>query len=325
MKQVVVTSAGSELARRVAACGVRVVPARWQAGIDLRVLPSILQQLRPDTVIHAHDGHALSLSGLSAWLRGLPLVVTRRVTFPLRSRLFWKRACRIIAISSAVRDALIREGLSPERLALIPSALDPGASTSNGVDLRTHFGLPTGGHLVVTLGALTPEKDHATLISAAAGLVQDLPDLHWVIVGEGPLRSALERQIQESGLAARFHLCGYLEDPHRALTSADLFVSSSTSEGLGSSVLAAMARGIPVVATHAGGIPDLLGTGGGLMVEPGNAGALASAVRQVLSDPGLQQQLTNKAREELGRFSLGTVAEQVLSVYRSCAHLLDGS
>jgi glycosyltransferase involved in cell wall biosynthesis len=178
---------------------------------------------------------------------------------------------------------------------------------------------------VVTLGALTPEKDHATLISVAAGLVQDLPDLHWVIAGDGPLRSALERQIRQSGLAGRVHLWGDLDDPHQVLEGADLFVLSSTSEGLGSSVLAAMARGVPIVATSAGGIPDLLGTGAGVMVEPGNSAALASAVRQVLGNPALQQQLTSRAREQLGRFSVDAVAEQVLSVYRSCAHFLDGS
>ena len=177
----------------------------------------------------------------------------------------------------------------------------------------------------MTLGALTPEKDHLTLISAAARLVQELPDLHWIIVGDGPLRQALKQQIKESGVTDRVHLLGALDDPHRALAGADLFVLSSTSEGLGSSVLAAMARGIPVVATRVGGIPDILGQGGGVMVKAGEPAELASAVRRVLGNAGLRQQLTGRGQEELGRFSPGTVAEQVLSVYRSCAHSIDGS
>jgi glycosyltransferase involved in cell wall biosynthesis len=325
LDQVVVTSAGSELERRVAASGVVVVPARWRAGLDPRVLPSILRQLRSGAILHAHDAHALTLAGLASWLSGSPLVATRRVIFPLRNRLFWRRACRIIAISSAVRDALIRDGLSPERLALIPSAVELPGSGPGGINVRTHLGLPSRGHLVVSLGALTPEKDQATLISAAAGLVQDLPDLHWVIAGEGPMRTALEQQIRQSGLTGRVHLWGDLDDPHQVLDGADLFVLSSASEGLGSSVLAAMARGVPVVATSAGGIPDLLGSGSGVMVEPGNSTALGSAVRRVLGNPDLQQQLTSRAREQLGRFSVDAVAEQVVSVYRSCAHSLDGS
>jgi glycosyltransferase involved in cell wall biosynthesis len=177
----------------------------------------------------------------------------------------------------------------------------------------------------VTLGALTPEKDHLTLVSAAARLVQELPDLHWIIVGDGPLRQALKQRIQDSGVADRVHLLGAMDDPHRALAGADLFVLSSVSEGLGSSLLAAMARGVPVVATRVGGIPDILGQGGGVMVRPGEPVELASAVRRVLGDADLRQQLARRGHEELRRFSPATVAEQVLSVYRSCAHSIDGS
>jgi glycosyltransferase involved in cell wall biosynthesis len=172
---------------------------------------------------------------------------------------------------------------------------------------------------------LTPEKDHSTLISAASRLVQDLPDLHWIIIGEGPLRQKLEQQIWESGLTDRVHLWGGLADPHRALAGADLFVLTSTSEGLGSSMLAAIARGVPVIATRVGGIPDVLGAAGGVMIRAGDPAELANAVQRVLGDPTLRQQLTSAAREQLGRFTPDAVAEQVLSVYRSCAHSLDGS
>jgi glycosyltransferase involved in cell wall biosynthesis len=239
--------------------------------------------------------------------------------------MLWKRACRIIAISNAVRGALLRDGLDPARLVVIPSAVDPAAFEAGGLDLRTRLGIPGRGQLVVTLGALTPEKDHSTLISAAGGLVRDLPDVHWVIVGDGPLRTVLEQQIARSGLAKRVHLLGPLEDAHRALEEADLFVLTSRSEGLGSSVLAAMAQGVPVVATRTGGVPEILGTGGGVLVEPNDPQGLASAIRRVVGDAELRQQLTGKARKELVRFSVGAVADQVLSVYRSCAHLLDGS
>lgn len=325
LEQVVITTAGSELARRLAGSGIQVIPAAWRAGLDPRVIPQILRQLHPRALLHAHDAHALTLTGLAGWLTGSPVVVTRRVIFPLRRRFLWKRACRIIAISTAVRDALIRDGMSPGRLVVIPSALDPQAADSEGVDLRTRLGISGTGQLVVTLGALTPEKDHLTLIAAAARLVRELPDLHWIIVGDGPLRQALKQQIQNSGVAERVHLLGAMDDPHRALARADLFVLSSISEGLGSSLLAAMSRGVPVVATRVGGIPDILGQGGGVMVKPGEPAELASAVRRVLGDAELRQQLTMRGHEELSRFSPATVAEQVLSVYRSCAHSIDGS
>ena len=325
VNQVVVTTDGSELARRLTSSGVRVRPATWRAGLDPRVIQPVLQELRQPALLHAHDAHALTLAGLCGMLTRSPLVATRRVTFPLRRRFFWRRACRIIAISRAVRDALATDGLEQSQLVLIPSALDPAAATAEGVDLRTRVGIPQKGQLALNLGALTREKDQSTLVAAAARLVRDLPDLHWVIVGEGPLHQRLQQQIVRLGVETRVHLLGQLEDPHRALAGADVFVLSSTSEGLGTSVLAAMARGVPVVATRVGGVPDLLESGGGMLVEASNPGELAGAVRRVLGDPELRQRITLKAGEELGRFSARGMAEQVLSVYRSCAHSLDGS
>jgi glycosyltransferase involved in cell wall biosynthesis len=177
----------------------------------------------------------------------------------------------------------------------------------------------------VHFGALTPEKDHRTLILAAAKLVQDLPDLHWVLIGEGPLRRELQDQIRSLAVQDRVHLIGALDDPHRVLAAADIFVLSSVSEGLGSSILAAMIRGVPVVATRVGGIPELLEAGAGIMVRPGDPSAIATAVRQVLTDQPLRASLVDTARRNGERFSVAAMADQVMTVYRSCAHSLDGS
>jgi glycosyltransferase involved in cell wall biosynthesis len=248
------------------------------------------------------------------------------VTFPLRQPFLWRRARRIIAISSAVRESLLAEGIQTERVVVIPSAVDlDSLSATQGDSFRHPLTLPGNGQLAVSLGALTPEKDHFTLIEAAARLVRDLPNLHWVVVGDGPLRARLEARIREHGIQHRFHLVGHMADPEQALRGADVYVLSSTSEGLGSSALAAMALGVPVVATRVGGIPDLLQSGRGIMVEPRNPAALAEAVHRVLTDSTLGQELSRAARRELGRYSVGAMAERVLSVYRSCAHSHDGS
>jgi L-malate glycosyltransferase len=324
LDQIVVTTNQSELAHRLESCGIRVRATTWTAGLDPRVVPPILQLLHRPVLLHAHDAHALTLAGVCAWLTRTPFVVTRRVTFPLRTRFFWQRACRIITISRAVGETLVRDGIDPARLALIPSAFDPAAGAAAG-DIRTRLGIAEKGQLAVTLGALTPEKDHLTLISAAAKLVRDLPDLHWLIVGEGEMEQRLRHEIAEHGLGRRIHIMGLLADPHETLAGADVFVLSSTSEGLGSSVLAAMSRGVPVVATRVGGVPDVLGSGAGLLVQPGNPEQLAGEVARVLGDSALRRQLTHTAREELRKYTPAAMAEQVMSVYRSCAHSLDGA
>jgi glycosyltransferase involved in cell wall biosynthesis len=281
--------------------------------------------MKSAVLLHAHDAHALALAGLSVLPSRAPLVVTRRVTFPLRRRFFWRRACRIIAISRAVRDALVSDGIDPARIVVIPSAIDPNLFQGNDPGLSAPLALPAGRRLAVHLGSLTAEKDQQTLIRAAALLVQDLPDLHWVIVGDGALRSELQRQIAQLRVNDRVQLLGTLPDPDRVLAKADLFVMSSTSEGLGSSALAAMAHGVPVIATRVGGLPELLESGGGILVEPRDPGALAEAVRRVLNDSELHGRLAARGRKAAQAYALGPMADQVLSVYRSCAHSFDGS
>jgi L-malate glycosyltransferase len=323
--QTVVTRRGSELARRLTASGVSVRAISWSAGLDPRVLTALLSELRRPAVLHAHDAHALTLSGLCSWITGARYVATRRVTFPLRNRIFWRRACRIIAISRAVVEALVQDGLNRTSLVLIPSTYDPAVFRAGSVDIRTRLGLCPGGQIAVALGALTPEKDHITLIRAASRLVQDLPELHWVIVGDGDMRQLIMDEIERNGLSSRVHLLEHFEDPHQVLGQADIFVLSSTSEGLGSSVLAAMAARVPIVATRVGGVPDLLESGAGFLVEPSNPERLADAVRGVLNDPALSQSLRDKAQEEIRKYSPSAMAERVLTVYRSCAHSLDGA
>ena len=327
VEQVVITGTGTELMRRLQSAGVRVHTATWKAGLDPRVLWPVVQEARrPHAVLHAHDAHSLTLAGVCSALTGAPLVVTRRVIFPLRRRGFWLRALRVIAISQAVREALVADGVSPERIVVVPSAVDIEDPPPPGqASIRHTLGLPENGRIAVCLAALTPEKDQSTLVAAAALLVRDLPDLHWVVAGEGPMRGMLEQRIAQAGLTPRFHLVGQLPDPHSALTGADVCVLSSRSEGLGSSILAAMTLGVPVVATRVGGIPELLGTGAGLMVSPGDPAGFAGAVRRVLTEPDLAESLARIGRREVTRFSVHGMAERVLGVYRSCVHSLEGS
>jgi L-malate glycosyltransferase len=327
VEQVVITGRNSELARRLTAGGVRVRPAAWRAGLDPRVIPAILGELRPTpALLHAHDGHSLTLAGLGAALTSTPLVATRRVSFPLRRPGFWRRVDRVIAISAAVAHSVETAGVPRERVTIISDAVDlqfPAAPSH--YDIRQALSLPPGGQLAVTLGDLTPEKSHSTLIEAAFLLVRDLPELRWAVVGEGPLREALERQIAERGLHDRFRLLGSLPDPHLALKGADVFVLSSTSEGFGSAVLAAMAAGVAVVATRVGGMSELLGSGGGALVSPGQPAELAAAVRQVLSEPDRRRTMVSAALEEVRRYDVSAMAERVLEVYRSCAQSLTPS
>ncbi|HEX6105538.1 MAG TPA: glycosyltransferase [Gemmatimonadales bacterium] len=323
LSQRVLTGAGSELARRLEASGVPVRAVRWRAGLDPRVLPALRAEARSGpSLIHAHDAHALALAALASWGRSIPLVVTRRVDFPLRRPGLWRRAERVIAISAAVARVLRTDGIDPGRIVIVRSGVDlEAAEAAAPIGLRARLGIPADAILAAHLGALVPHKDQATLLRAAALLRERCPTLYWVVAGEGELRPELRSLLEELGLGDRVHLVGQVSEPLGLLAEADLFVMSSRQEGLGTAVLDAMARGIPVASTDAGGLPEMLAGGAGVLVPAGNPSALADAVERLAGSPALRQEIGARARAAARRFSARRMAEEVLTVYRSCATL----
>jgi L-malate glycosyltransferase len=321
IRQVVVTGAGGELAERLHRDGIPVRPVFWRAGLDPRVLPGLLAELRaPGAIVHAHDAHAVTIGGLAARISGRPFVATRRVDFHLRRRGLWAGADRVIAISRAVADVLLADGIALERIVIVHSgiAVDEIRRTVR-LDVRGMLGLAPDALVAANVAALVGHKDHATLLRAAARLGGRFPSLHWVVAGEGPERAPLERLRAELGLDGRVHLLGHIPEPARVVADADLFVMSSREEGLGTSVLDAMALGIPVASTAAGGLPEMLQDGAGALAPPGEPAALADAVAGLLEDPALARSMVERASAAVERFSAARMAEAVRSVYRSCA------
>jgi len=291
VEQRLVTRRGSELARRASADGLAVRTAPWSAGLDPRAWWSLARELRASgpTIVHAHNNHALTLA---LWARGTlgrdrpALVATRRVVYPVRPRSALFRADRVIAISAAVRDALVAAGVPAARISLVPSGVDVAvvrAAATPPVDIRGELGLPPGTPLAVNVAALEPAKDHATLLRAAARARTLRPDLHWVIAGSGPLAARLDTLRATLGVTDRVHLIGWVDRPDALLATADVVVMSSAEEGLGTVALDALALGKPVVATRGGGLPEVVPAE--WLAPVGDADALGQLVARVLLHP----------------------------------------
>jgi glycosyltransferase involved in cell wall biosynthesis len=327
VEQIVVTSRGGELARRLGQDGVDVREVTWRAGLDPRALLALVAEVRrPGTLLHAHDAHAVTLGGTAARLARRPFVATRRVDFHLQRPGYWARAARVIAISRAVAAVLAADRIAPDRIVVVHSGISvEDLSRSTPLGIRDQLGLAPGARVAANVAALVGHKDHATLLRSAALLVARFPELHWAVAGEGPERPALERLRTELGLEGRVHLLGHLADPARLIADADVFVMSSRQEGLGTSVLDAMALGIPVASTSAGGLSEMLQSGAGVLAAPGRPEELAAAVARLLDEPGFARATAARATAAVERFSARRMAEAVRQVYRSCAHFLDGS
>src|SRR6185437_13169015 len=139
--------------------------------------------------------------------------------------------------------------------------------------------------IVGNVAALVPHKGQRHLIDAAARVVRRVPDARFVIAGEGELRASLERHIKEHRLEKHVFLAGFRPDVLSVHKAFDLFVMSSVTEGLGSSLLDAMACGKAIVATTAGGIPEaVVDRETGLLVPPRDPEAMARAIVALLTD-----------------------------------------
>ena len=185
-------------------------------------------------------------------------------------------------------------------------------------NIHAEFWLPRHAPIVGAVAALTQEKGHKYLIDAAALVVREVPDARFVILGEGDLRPALERQIKELHLDKHVVLPGFRADILSFIKGFDVFVMSSLFEGLGTSLLDAMALSKATVASDTGGIPEVVSHGEtGLLVPPRDARELASAIATLLKDPERRERMGRAGLERVKRlFSAEEMVEKTLEVYR---------
>lgn len=281
----------------------------------LKSLYGLMRTWRP-RIVHTHG----SLAGrVAAALAGARIIYTKhglaaseeqaiQVRSPgallksLAVRLF---AHRIVAVSEAVRQALIAAGANPERVRVIPG----------GVDLRAYESIAAPVPEVVgTVGRLSREKGMDVLVEAM-GTLQGQARL--LVGGDGPQRAALEQQVSALGLGDAVALAGFVNDVPAFLSGIGVFAAPSRSEGLGLVILEAMAAGRPVVASRVGGIPEVVADGEtGLLVPPEDAGALAAAIRRLLEDPVTARRMGEAGRQRVAeRYSAERTANLTASLY----------
>lgn len=286
----------------------------------------IIRQFKPD-LLHAHTGHTVSLAVFAARAFSLPVVITRRVDFLLSrnriSRWCYRQVERIIAISRGVENSLLNSGIPQDKIRVVPSGIDfavygdkpvPEAEVSA---LRKRLGIRPGELVVGTVAALAPHKDYPNLFRAARIVLRKFPEVHFLILGTGELAGELRHLTEELGIASRVIFAGFQPEILPWLAMLDIFVLSSYLEGMGTSILEAMARGKPVVATSVGGIPEVvLPEECGILVRPGNPEALAGGISRLLESAELRRQWGERARERARLFGNDKMVEGTREIYR---------
>ena len=321
----------SPLHQKACEAELPVLPFKMRNEFDL---PAILRlawamKRKKCLLVHFHDAHSAAVGSVAASLAKVPFrIITRRVDFPLKKNYFSRRKYMknidaIIAISEGVKKVLVEGGVDPENVEVISSGIDfssfeedSSALTSKDY-LHREFSFAVDDYLVGIVAHLADHKGHQYLIQATKILKQQAPKIKTIIVGEGPLSMELDRQAKELDVEDIIFFLGFRKDIPKILSSLDLFVLSSHLEGMGSSILDAMASRLPVVATKVGGIPEVVIHGEtGLLVPPRNPSALARAILMLYSNKTLASRLGQKGYELVHRkFSAEAMADKVVRLY----------
>jgi len=318
--------------RRRAAEGLELIPLAPRAELDLSAawrLARLVKRLRPE-VVHAHDAHGVAMASLALSLGGAAqspvLVASRRVDFHLRQNSFsrWKHRqvdCFICA-SEAIRQMLVADGVPAERTVTVHEGIDiDHVRAAPPVNVHEAFWLPHNAPVVGNIAALVPHKGQRHLIEAARLIVQRMPDVRFLILGEGELREMLERQVREYRLEKHVFLPGFRTDVLGCLKGFDLFAMSSVTEGLGTALLDAMACGKAIVATRTGGIPEVVDDGvTGKLVGARDHAAMAQAILELLNDHAGRERMGEAGRARVeASFTVERMIAGTAAVYARLA------
>jgi glycosyltransferase involved in cell wall biosynthesis len=207
--------------------------------------------------------------------------------------------------------------MAAERIRVVYEGVPDRPALPGGREALAALGVPEGCPVVGNVAALTDHKDHATLIEAAARVRLRVPEARFVCVGDGELRPRLEALCRERGLEDRWIFAGFRTDLDRLLPAFTVFCLSSHMEGLGTSLLDAMAFARPVVATAAGGIPEAVEDGvTGRVVPVRDPTALADALVETLADPGRARTMGAAGRRRFEeRFTADRMVDGTFAAY----------
>jgi glycosyltransferase involved in cell wall biosynthesis len=317
---------GVPLAKRAQEAGIEIVAidpliAEWGPWTVLR-LRRVIRRERV-AIVHAQSGHTMALAALASLGTRAKIVFARRVTTPLRANrpTRWKyaRADRLISVSQAGVEGLLRAGVIEERVRVVPSGVPlsiPAAPAST--ELLASFGVPAGAPLAVLVASLSAAKDPAIFVRAIQVARREVPALHALLVGDGPLRDALAAEITALGLDGIVHLTGFRTDPEALEAAASVVVLTSKSlEGTPGVLLDALALGKPIVTTNVGGVPEVIEHDiSGLILPIGDAEGIGRAIARVLLDPQLAARLSAGALARAPNFSIEKTVDRTMAVYR---------
>jgi glycosyltransferase involved in cell wall biosynthesis len=287
-------------------------------------LRRILKGERID-IIHAHSPRAHLLASLSCMGTSTKVVRTKHNVNPIKGSIFGKiqygfMTDRLVAVSEEVKRQMVSDGIPPEMIEVVYNGVEIGRFDPDRrhEEIQEEFHLK-GRKVVGSVMRLHPSKGIMTLIESIGAVAMKVQDVKFLIAGKmGENRLWIEREVMRRGIGQWVVFSDFRRDIPSILSVMDIFVLPSLREGLGSSILEAMAMGKPVIASCVGGIPEVVVHGHtGLLVPPGDAFELSCRIVELLSDKEKMRKMGMEGRKRVEElFSLEKMVKGNLEIYR---------
>lgn len=276
-------------------------------------------------IMHCHSGKSHALAVLS-YVRGnkTAIVLSRRVDFPIKSNPWakWKynhkSIRKIVCVSDAI-NSIVKQGVKDQsKVVTVHSGIDFKRfenAKATGF-LRKKYSVDQDELIIGNTSAIAPHKDYFTFLNTVKILVDEGLKARFFIIGKGPMEDEIKAYCHELGLQDKVLFTGFLNNIEEVLPELDLFLMTSETEGLGTSLIDALAVGVPVLATAAGGIPEVIVDGfSGLLCPVKSPVELAKSVNRLIADSDLKSQLVKNGKQHAQNFSKKETARKTLAVY----------
>jgi glycosyltransferase involved in cell wall biosynthesis len=315
--EVAVASAGGEYETLLAHYGVKhfqlnqsskamrnIIQAAW-------LYRAIAQKFQPD-IVHAHMMTGVVLAGLLRKDFEYGLISTVHNEFQ-RSAILMGLADRVIAVSQAVANSMVRRGIPEKKLRVISNGT---LGSPRHPSIKSYQALPLHQPAIVTVAGMYQRKGIGELIDAFIRIAPDFPTAHLYLVGNGPDRPMFEAKVRNTKFSDRIHFEGFQPEPQRYMLAADIFVLASHYESFGLVLTEAREAGCAIIASDVDGIPETLDNRrAGILVPPKDSHALAAAFVELLSNPDNLQKWKSQGKQNLERFSVKRLNGETLAVY----------
>ncbi len=276
-------------------------------------------------IILANLGKEYWPGAVAAKFLGKKIVFIRHQRDPIRKTTRWlinNHTHMVVAVSSAVKDALLASGIAEEKIEVIHNAISLARFDPSHIDktaVRRELGVAEDDVLIGTVGKLHKGKGVYELLRAVAPIAKEGSPVKLLFVGDGPERGALEKEAARLMIRDKVFFAGIRLDVERLYAAMDIFALPSYNEGMPTVLVEAMAMKIPVIATPVGGIPEIIRSGeNGLLIPVGDESALHEAILRYLTEKDVAARLAEKGRATVElEFADAMLAERFEKIFLS--------